>query len=162
MSLVTRDRATGLRRGPIRFPNGRPPVPSGCRWCGIERRRHAGRWSGAVGWHGWAPPTAAQTLARMKARRAARLKARRLAAIEATLIRTAGLVGPRERRRRRRAVPERSCTTCAHFLPASPPEEPCNPDGCGCIGYPDACDIRAAPAGAALPITHCPRWEPTP
>ncbi|MCC9686929.1 hypothetical protein [Streptomyces sp. MNU103] len=77
MTLVTRDPVTGLRRGPVRYPDGRPPVPSGCRWCGIEHRRHAGRFSYAVGWHPWTAPTSAQVLARMKARRAARQGARR-------------------------------------------------------------------------------------
>lgn len=77
MTLVTRDPATGLRRGPVRYPDGHPPVPSGCRWCGIEHRRHAGRWSAAVGWHAWNAPTSAQVLARMRARRAARQGARR-------------------------------------------------------------------------------------
>ncbi|WP_371793877.1 hypothetical protein OIE91_11470 [Streptomyces albidoflavus] len=72
MRLVTRDRSTGLRRGPIRYPDGHPPVPSGCRWCGVPDRQHARRWSGAVGWHPWTPPTPAQALARMRARRATR------------------------------------------------------------------------------------------
>ncbi|WP_202548984.1 DUF4326 domain-containing protein [Streptomyces sp. SID8352] len=57
------------------------------------------------------------------------------------------------------ANPADDCLTCEHFLPASPPEEQCNPDGCGCTGYPDACDIHAAPAGATFPIANCPRWQ---
>lgn len=77
MTLVTRDPATGLRRGPVRYPDGRPPVPSGCRWCGVEHRRHGRRWSDASGWHTWTAPTSAQVLARMRARRAARPEARR-------------------------------------------------------------------------------------
>ncbi|MGW4731773.1 hypothetical protein ACWEQC_21865 [Streptomyces shenzhenensis] len=56
---------------------------------------------------------------------------------------------------------EADCSTCEHYLPASPAEEQCNPDGCGCTGYPAACDIQAAPAGATFPITNCPRWAPT-
>lgn len=56
-------------------------------------------------------------------------------------------------------APSRSCTTCEHYLPAMPAEEQCNPDGCGCTGHPEACDVRAAPAGARLPITDCPAWE---
>lgn len=46
--------------------------PSGCQHCGIPEREHAQRWKPPVGWHRWAPPTDAQTLARMTARRAAR------------------------------------------------------------------------------------------
>lgn len=71
MTLVTTDPKTGLRRGPIRYPDGQPPVPSGCRWCGIEERHHAQRWSDAAEWHTWAAPTDAQILARMLARRRA-------------------------------------------------------------------------------------------
>lgn len=55
--------------------------------------------------------------------------------------------------------PARTCLSCEHYLPAMAPEEPCNPDGCGCTGYPDACDIRAAPAGATFPIADCPAWQ---
>jgi hypothetical protein len=57
------------------------------------------------------------------------------------------------------ATPARSCLTCEHYLPPMAPEEPCNPDGCGCTGYPPACDIRAEPAGASFPITDCPAWQ---
>ena len=53
----------------------------------------------------------------------------------------------------------RDCTTCEHHLPATPAEEQCNPDGCGCTGYPEACDVSANPAGAAFPISDCPRWQ---
>lgn len=77
MTLVTRDPLTGLRRGPVRYPDGHPPVPSGCRWCGAEQGGHGRRWSDAAGWHTWTAPTSAQVLARMKARRAARQGARR-------------------------------------------------------------------------------------
>jgi hypothetical protein len=72
MTLVTTDPATGLRRGPIRYPDGRPPVPSGCRWCGTQRGHHGSSWSRAVGLHRWEKPTDKQVLARMRARRAAR------------------------------------------------------------------------------------------
>ncbi|MEW2068449.1 hypothetical protein [Streptomyces sp. NPDC007346] len=75
MSTVTRDPDTGLRRGPIRYPDGTPPAPFGCRWCGIEHGRHAAQWSRSVGLHIWTRPTSAQHLARMQAR----LKARRAA-----------------------------------------------------------------------------------
>lgn len=53
----------------------------------------------------------------------------------------------------------RDCTTCEHHLPAMPAEQQCNPDGCGCTGYPEACDIHAAPAGAVFPISNCPSWQ---
>lgn len=53
----------------------------------------------------------------------------------------------------------RDCSTCEHHLPATPAEEQCNPDGCGCTGYPEACDVRAAPAGAVFPISNCPSWQ---
>ncbi|MFD7980262.1 hypothetical protein [Streptomyces sp. NPDC059071] len=75
MALVTRDPVTGLRRGPIRFPDGHPPAPFGCRWCGAEERAHAQRWRPSAGWHTWVQPTRAQILARMRARRAALLNA---------------------------------------------------------------------------------------
>jgi len=130
MSLVTRDPATGLRRGPVRFPDGNPPPPNGCRWCGIEQRHHGRQQIASAGLHAWERPTNTQLLARMKARR------------------------------KNRATARRSCTTCEHYLPFTPIEEPCNPDGCGCTGYPAACDVRAAPVGAAFPITNCSQWEP--
>lgn len=63
MTLVTRDSVTGLRRSGIHHPDGHPPVPSSCRWCGVEERCHGQRWT---------PPTTAQIKARMLARRAAR------------------------------------------------------------------------------------------
>ncbi len=45
------------------------PEPSGCRWCGTAERDHGWRFSRAAGHHGFATPTSAQRLARMKARR---------------------------------------------------------------------------------------------
>ena len=75
MSLVTRDPATGLRRGPIRFPNGRPPTPFGCRWCGTEQGGHGRRWAASARVHQWARPTDAQILTRMKDRIRARREA---------------------------------------------------------------------------------------
>lgn len=53
----------------------------------------------------------------------------------------------------------RDCTTCEHHLPAMPAEEQCNPDGCGCTGYPEACDVDAAPPGAVFPVSNCPSWQ---
>lgn len=70
MTLVTSDPATGLRRGPIRWPDGKPPTPFGCRRCGHPENRHG------LGWHQWERPTKAQMLARMKARRERRLAVR--------------------------------------------------------------------------------------
>lgn len=76
MSLVTRDPITGLRRGPVRFPDGQPPTPSGCRWCGTPQESHGWGWIASAGLHGWEPPTDSQILARMHARAAARRSAR--------------------------------------------------------------------------------------
>ncbi|WP_327385044.1 hypothetical protein [Streptomyces sp. NBC_01207] len=70
MTLVTRDLATGLRRGPIRFPDGRPPTPYGCRWCGSPQGHHGAGY--CLTGRTWTPPTRAQILARMRARRAHR------------------------------------------------------------------------------------------
>lgn len=44
-------------------------APNGCRYCGIEERRHFQQWNPAAGWHTWTVPTNAQRLARMLARR---------------------------------------------------------------------------------------------
>lgn len=151
--------ATDLHHGPIRHPDGTPPPPYGCRWCGYDRAEHRRRRTAAAGLHTWERPTRAQTLARMQARRSARAEARRLAAVATAFGRAAGLVGPAERRRRERAAARRDCTTCEHFLPATPAEEQCNTDGCGCTGYPAACDVSAVPAGTALPLVGCARWE---
>ncbi|MFF8840535.1 hypothetical protein [Streptomyces sp. NPDC015130] len=73
MTLVTRDPATGLSRNPIRYPDGQPPTPYGCRWCGTEQGGHGRRWKPGAGLHVWEQPTDAQILARMRARRTARL-----------------------------------------------------------------------------------------
>lgn len=76
MSLVTRDPATGLRRGPVRFPDGHPPLPNGCRWCGCPSWAHGRSFIASAGMHSWTAPTHAQRLARMRARRAAKAAAR--------------------------------------------------------------------------------------
>jgi hypothetical protein len=47
------------------------PNPSGCRWCGVDERPHASRWTRSVGLHRWTPPTRNQRLARMLSRRRA-------------------------------------------------------------------------------------------
>lgn len=72
MTLPTTDPKTGMRRGGIRWSNGNPPTPNGCRWCGAPERGHCGRWTNGAGWHQWTPPTAAQRITRMRARRAAK------------------------------------------------------------------------------------------
>lgn len=70
MTLLTRDANTGLMRSVIRFRDGSPPLPDGCRWCGIPEETHGDSWSAAVAVHTWTQPTAAQ----VDARRAARLR----------------------------------------------------------------------------------------
>lgn len=73
MTFVTRDPATGMRHGGVRWPHGTVPTPFGCRWCGGEQRHHGRRWSLRFEQgHFWVRPTNAQIIARMKARRAAR------------------------------------------------------------------------------------------
>ncbi len=62
---------TGMLRGHIYYPDGHPPVPSGCRWCGLSNP-HWQYWRPGKGYHQYEPPTQAQILARMRARRAAR------------------------------------------------------------------------------------------
>ncbi|MER6976028.1 hypothetical protein [Streptomyces carpinensis] len=103
MTLVTRDPVTGLRRGPIRFRDGNPPVPSGCRWCGLPESTHGRAYIASAGMHTWERPTVAQVLARMRARAKAQREASRMAPIVAAFERGADLVGPSERRRRDRA-----------------------------------------------------------
>lgn len=67
-----RDEGTGMLHGHIRWPNGRPPTPFGCRWCGTERGHHGRSWMPGHGVHAWVQPTQAQIKARMLARRNAR------------------------------------------------------------------------------------------
>lgn len=58
--------------GRVRWPNGQPPTPSGCRWCGAEQRHHGRRSLRGRPSHSWERPTEAQIKARMVARRNAR------------------------------------------------------------------------------------------
>ncbi|MGK9463931.1 hypothetical protein ACSLFT_28455 [Streptomyces sp. G6] len=44
------------------------PNPSGCRWCGIDKRGHGRQHSKSVGWHAWEQPTQEQIKDRMRAR----------------------------------------------------------------------------------------------
>lgn len=67
-----RDVVTGMLHGHIRWPDGRTPTPSGCRWCGCEQYGHAQTWLPGRGFHRWEQPTQRQILARMRARRRAR------------------------------------------------------------------------------------------
>ncbi|WP_176710334.1 hypothetical protein [Streptomyces sp. Wb2n-11] len=69
------DPATGMLHGHVRHPDGNPPVPYGCRWCGTAQGGHGRRWKPGQGMHAWEQPTQAQIKARMLARRNARLTA---------------------------------------------------------------------------------------
>ncbi|MFB8772154.1 hypothetical protein [Streptomyces broussonetiae] len=69
--LLYRDCTTGMAHGNIRWPEGRPPTPFGCRWCGAEQRGHGRRSLRGQSPHTWEQPTQAQIKARMLARRAA-------------------------------------------------------------------------------------------
>lgn len=86
--LTGRPPSTASRRAahPISDPLFRkaPPVtvkrltfesPYGCRWCGIEQRRHGRRWFAVIGMHSWLEPDQAMILERMTRRRAHRLAA---------------------------------------------------------------------------------------
>lgn len=64
-----RDATTGMLHGHIRWPEGQPPPPFGCRWCGTEHSGHGLRWMPGKGIHRWEQPTEAQIKARMLARR---------------------------------------------------------------------------------------------
>jgi hypothetical protein len=67
-----RDVETGMHHGNIRWPEGQPPTPYGCRQCGFERRFHGRRSLLGRPSHLWEQPTQAQIKARMVARRTAR------------------------------------------------------------------------------------------
>ncbi|MFJ5815038.1 hypothetical protein ACIQGT_14220 [Streptomyces sp. NPDC093108] len=67
MPLLIFDESAGRRRSPIRHPDGSPPPPSGCRWCGMSVTVHGVRWSAAATSHRWTAPTPAQVLARVRA-----------------------------------------------------------------------------------------------
>lgn len=43
--------------------------PSGCRWCGLDRRLHFQRWADEAGWHQWEHPATGQIKTRMLERR---------------------------------------------------------------------------------------------
>ena len=64
--------ASGIAHGYVRWPDGRPATPFGCRWCGTLRSHHGRSYMRGRGMHGWEQPTQAQIKARMLARRAAR------------------------------------------------------------------------------------------
>lgn len=66
------DPYTGMWHGHIRWPDGSPPPPFGCRWCGAERQEHGRRTMRRRPSHFWEQPTQAQIKARMQARRNAR------------------------------------------------------------------------------------------
>ncbi|PSK52418.1 hypothetical protein B0E38_04744 [Streptomyces sp. 111WW2] len=64
------DRATGMHRSVIRWPDACPPPLDGCRWCGTPYLGHGSeRYAASRGWHGYAEPTTAQMTARRDARR---------------------------------------------------------------------------------------------
>ncbi|MFI2632574.1 hypothetical protein ACH5A2_19580 [Streptomyces collinus] len=64
--------ATGIAHGYVRWPDGRPATPFGCRWCGTQQSHHGRSYMRGRGMHGWEQPTQAQIKARMVARRNAR------------------------------------------------------------------------------------------
>lgn len=67
------DETTGMIRGRIRWPDGKPPTPFGCRWCGYSSDWHGFSMFMPRGRsHGFMRPTNAQIKARMLARRKAR------------------------------------------------------------------------------------------
>ncbi len=49
----------------LRVRHETPPLPMGCRWCGVDKRDHAQRWVPGRGFHGWVQPTTAQIEARL-------------------------------------------------------------------------------------------------
>lgn len=48
------------------------PNPHGCRYCGDDEYHHGQQWHQTAGLHHYEPPTPAQILDRMKARRASK------------------------------------------------------------------------------------------
>lgn len=70
--LAAADRIEPADALPLILARARAVVPSGCAHCGLDRRAHVCRWIAPVGWHTYAPPSQAQILVRMLARRAAR------------------------------------------------------------------------------------------
>lgn len=67
--FLYRDCDTGMAHGNIRWPDGQPPAPYGCRWCGAEQRYHGRRSLLGRASHAWEQPTQRQIKARMLARR---------------------------------------------------------------------------------------------
>lgn len=70
--FLYQDCDTGMAHGNVRWPEGQPPTPFGCRWCGTEQRFHGRRSLRGRNSHRWVQPTQAQIKARMLARRNAR------------------------------------------------------------------------------------------
>jgi hypothetical protein len=66
--LPLTDPVTGTRHGYIRYRDGNPPTPFGCRWCGIDVDNHDG---GSIPGrpHTFTRPTCKQQKLRMIARR---------------------------------------------------------------------------------------------
>ncbi|MFC6081072.1 hypothetical protein [Sphaerisporangium aureirubrum] len=62
--LPLMDEKTGLRHGPIRWPDGKPPPISGCRWCGATPGDIP---PDGVECQAYEPPTETQRIARTKA-----------------------------------------------------------------------------------------------
>jgi hypothetical protein len=60
---------TGMRYDYLRWPDGQPPTPFGCRWCGDEQGHHGRQYLRGRKFHVWEQPTEVQILARMRARR---------------------------------------------------------------------------------------------
>ncbi|WP_331731996.1 hypothetical protein OG613_47275 (plasmid) [Streptomyces sp. NBC_00015] len=63
-----------IPQNPDRHPH-ESAAPSGCRWCGVEKREHMQRREPSAGCLSWERPTGVQILARMHARHAARITA---------------------------------------------------------------------------------------
>lgn len=67
--LTRTDPVTGMRHGYIRYRDGHPPTPFGCRWCGIASDQHWGGGCIPGRPHNFAMPTPTQIKLRMIARR---------------------------------------------------------------------------------------------
>jgi hypothetical protein len=51
----------------MRFGADAPPMPEGCRWCGMSYGGHVQLWVPSVKYHSYAPPTRVQLIARKRA-----------------------------------------------------------------------------------------------